>query len=250
MRWTFANEIAWKTMTSGSIEYPEGAVFAKIGAVTHDDAQFPSSAVPNGARRFQFMVRDKVKYASTGGWGYALFDVEGKVFPEPILETTMACYACHKIVQNRGQIFSQPFLLAGASNSLAEPTFLSKKDGFRIVKFGWQKASELPTRVRQQIPPEFKRIRVVNDAAITKYVFQGTLDEIRPRLELEAFSHQSPAALISKNSKHFSLIFPNPKPGCKENRSFKSIISLSENSKSSPDGSSGSELKVQEYCNP
>ena len=52
MRWTFANDGAWKTLSSGSIEYPNGAVFAKIDAVTHEDAQFPSSAVPSGARRF------------------------------------------------------------------------------------------------------------------------------------------------------------------------------------------------------
>jgi hypothetical protein len=204
MRWTFANDLAWKTLSSGSIEYPVGAVFAKIGAATHEDSQFPSSAIPSGARRYQFMVRDNEKYKETGGWGYALFDVEGNLFPDPIKETSMACFACHQIVSNRGQVFSQPFLFSGGSSALIESTFLSEKKGFRVINFEWKNTNLLSKKLKSQLPPDFKKIRVVSDKAIRKNIFHGTLDEIRPRLELEAYTESAPAALISEDGSQFS----------------------------------------------
>ncbi len=73
MRFTYANPIADTVLKTGGTDYPDGAVFAKIGLMTADDPEFVSSKVPSGAKRFQFMVRDKVKYAATGGWGYAVF---------------------------------------------------------------------------------------------------------------------------------------------------------------------------------
>ena len=48
MRLTYANESAMKTLQSGSINYPDGAVFAKTGVHTGMDDQFincPTSVV-------------------------------------------------------------------------------------------------------------------------------------------------------------------------------------------------------------
>jgi len=90
-RFTYANKAAAKVLMSGKTEYPDGAVFAKVGFATEDDPLFPSSKIPHGEKRFQFMVRDKVKYASTGGWGYALFDREGRTFAEEPSGKAMAC---------------------------------------------------------------------------------------------------------------------------------------------------------------
>ena len=242
MRWTFANDAAWKTLSSGSIEYQNGAMFAKIGAVTHEDTQFPSSAVPSGARRFQFMVRDSKKFNDTGGWGYSLFDVDGKIFPDPIKETTMACYACHQIVENRGQVFSQPFTFLSDSKVRIETTFFSNQKGFRTIEFGWAEISTLPKTLRELLPPKHTRIRLVRDSLLQKNLFQGTLDEIRPRLELEAYKHDSPAALIAADGKRFSVVTPAEEKTCKKNRSFKAITTLS-----SP---KTGEIATIAYCNP
>lgn len=239
LRWTFANELAWKTLSSGSIEYPAGSVFAKIGSVTHEDSQFPSSAVPNGARRYQFMVRDAAKFKQTGGWGYALFDVDGNLFPDPVKETSTACYACHRIVENRGQVFSQPFLFSSGSKALIETTFLSDKKGFRVVDFEWQKTSSLPAKLRDLLPKNFTRVRAVNDQTLRRNVFHGTLDEIRPRLELEAYNQSSPAVLVSSDGKSFSLVTPIKIADCKKNRSFRAVSTLA-----------AGPMQSTEYCNP
>lgn len=238
MRWTFANDLAWKTLSSGSISYPDGAMFGKIGVVTHEDSQFTSSAVPSGARRFQFMVRDKVKYADTGGWGYALFDVDGKLFPEAIKETTMACYACHRIVQNRGEVFSQPFQFLDGSKSLFNSTFFSENKGFHKIQFKTVAKKNLPEAVRKQLPKEISQIRTVDVAFLQENLFQGTLDEIKPSLELESYNKKLPAALISTDGLRFSLIIPIEKEGCKKNRSFLTVTT------------GPIEIMKSEYCNP
>jgi len=105
MRFTYANKLAWKNLLARTKDYSEGAVFAKISVITEDDPRFISSAVPAGAQRIQYMVRNKTKYADTGGWGYALFDADGKTFAEEPKMKSQACAACHLIVADLGHVF-------------------------------------------------------------------------------------------------------------------------------------------------
>ena len=51
MRLTYANELAWKTLSEGRINYPKGAVFAKIGVKTESDPAFAASLSPEGTRK-------------------------------------------------------------------------------------------------------------------------------------------------------------------------------------------------------
>ena len=117
MRLTYANDIAWKALLAGGRQYPDGAVFGKIGLLTRDDPSFTSSAVPVGARRYQLMVRDAKKWQETNGWGYALFDGAGKAVAEDQDIASMACYACHALVPERGDVFSEPFQLDVSSGT-------------------------------------------------------------------------------------------------------------------------------------
>lgn len=254
MRWTFANDSAWKTLAAGSIEYPDGAVFAKIGAVTNEDSQFPSSAVPSGARRFQFMVKDKKKYKSTGGWGYALFDIDGNLFPEPVAQATQACYACHQIVTNRGQVFSQPFMFLSGSKAIIETTFLSDKKGFRKIQFETAALSSLPGAFRESVQtsltPDLKSIRMISNESLRKNIFQGTLDEIRPTLETEAHRAQLPAALISIDGKQFSVVMPIDKDGCKKGRAYRFVSTTTNFSQSETKAAEFPKTRNVETCNP
>ncbi|MGZ3743153.1 MAG: cytochrome P460 family protein, partial [Pseudobdellovibrionaceae bacterium] len=111
-RFVYANDIAFKALQKGSTNYPDGAVFAKIGVATKDDPAFLSSKVPGGPQRIQLMVRNKKKYKETGGWGYALFSPRGHTFSNDLQVETKACYACHQLVPDRGQVFSQSFNLS------------------------------------------------------------------------------------------------------------------------------------------
>ena len=101
LRFTYANSLAWKTLSSNNRNYPDGSVFAKIGIATQEDPAFTSSAVPSGARRYQFMVRNAKKHQDTEGWGYALFDKNGKTFPGEPKVASQACAACHHLVPDR-----------------------------------------------------------------------------------------------------------------------------------------------------
>jgi hypothetical protein len=50
----------------------------------------------------QFMVKDSIKYAATGGWGFAQF-TDGKPAGEALLRT---CFACHVPAKSRDYVFT------------------------------------------------------------------------------------------------------------------------------------------------
>ena len=87
---------------------PDGTVLARLAwsydALPESAAAFgkPQSHVAGHPKNgVQFMVKDSVKYASTGGWGYAEFD-SGKAAGNP-----QACFACHTVVKDRDYVFNR-----------------------------------------------------------------------------------------------------------------------------------------------
>jgi hypothetical protein len=204
MRFTYANDMAYETIAKGSVDYPDGSVFAKIGIKTVEDTAFPSSAVPSDTRRYQFMLKDKTKYADTEGWNYVLFDKHGVVFPEKIDVQTQACASCHRIVPERGYVFSQIMELA-AFKDIYKKSSASKHFSEKI-KFKKVKVAALPEKIKKEIPSFYKNVSVM-DHEISKYLFQGSLDEVKPLLTEEAVSAKLPALIISADNKAFALVF-------------------------------------------
>lgn len=133
LRLTYANELAKKTMTANSIHYPDGAAFAKTAFGTGVDEQFISSVVPQKVRRYQIMVKDRNKYATTGGWGYALFDPSGKTFPEEPVATAQSCYACHALVKDRGDVFSRPFSFIQNTKIIEDTQKMATNHSFQMA---------------------------------------------------------------------------------------------------------------------
>lgn len=218
MRLTYANELALKTLKSGSTKYPDGAVFAKTGIHTGIDPQFVSSVVPRGIRRYQFMVRNKSKYTESNGWGYGLFDANGKTFPESPKATQEACFACHTIVENRGDVFSEPFDFI---HDAKFPAY--KKAQYEQVKFEWIKTSDLPSTISTYVDKNLKQIRLMKHAKIEKAVFQGTLDELKPILQHETRSSKTPAVFMSHDKKRFVLVTPKKSEECMDMGSFEIV---------------------------
>ncbi len=217
MRLTYANDVAMKTLQSGAINYPDGSVFAKTGIHTGVDDQFTSSVVPKGIRRYQLMVKDKKKYASTGGWGYALFDSDGRTFPEEPVVSQNACYACHALVENRGDVFSQPFsFIEKTKMPLGQ---LGLKDS--SIKFEWKPTAKLPDAVKATLPKGIKKLRWLSNQKLRENVFQGTLDELKPILEEEARSHQAPALFLATDNKRFVIVMPVQDDNCIGSGAFK-----------------------------
>ncbi len=221
-RFVWANPLAMQALEKGSKEFPDGSVFAKIGFITEEDSAFKSSKVPSGAVRYQFMVRDKKRYASTGGWGYALFDGDKVTYDVDPISQAQACYACHQLVPERGEVFSQILKISPFAYKRAVDT--ARRSDVGVVKFETINFEQLPELVRRNIP-KVKHIRVVK-GKLREHVFRGTIDEIRPSLVDEAKRSGHPAALIAKDNQQFTIVHADSsRVGCSKDKSFKSIFS-------------------------
>lgn len=214
MRFTYANPAAEAVLKSGGTDYPDGAVFAKIGLMTADDPEFVSSKVPSGAKRFQFMVRDKVKYATTGGWGYAVFGAAQDANaparnPKEDAATIQACFACHEMVQHRGYVFSQPANLR-AAYTLQQANAPAPKPSAPSLQFVDYDSSALPDAVRDLLPKGAKKIRFLEGKLRAK-VFVGTFGEIRPTLIKESAQTGLPTIFMDASEQKFILVIPDNK---------------------------------------
>jgi len=87
------NDVAIKAYREEKLPYPDGTIIAALryGHVPSEENNKvfgdPQSFVPGPATNVQFMVKDSKKYASTGGWGFAHFDKDGKPGDEALLKT-------------------------------------------------------------------------------------------------------------------------------------------------------------------
>jgi len=227
LRFTYANDLAWEALRDFKGEYPEGAVFAKTGIKTNEDPFFPSSQVPSGSRRIQFMLKNAEKYKSTDGWGYALFDSNGNTFPEDPYQTSMACAACHRIVKTKDYVFSEVAPLL--ENGIGKVQDSVEQN----LEFEDLERDSLPESLKEQLPKSFSNVRSLS-GALRENMFQGTLDEIKPALLKESLNAEEPAILLSKDLKRFSVIWEEESGTkiveiCKDKSKFKLFHSVSTN---------------------
>ena len=110
LRAILGNDTAIEAARAATLPYPDGTIIARL-AWSYDPLAESSQAFGR-AQSFvagppkngvQFMVKDSIRYASTGGWGFAQFD-GGKPASETVHNT---CYPCHAIVQARDLVFNR-----------------------------------------------------------------------------------------------------------------------------------------------
>jgi hypothetical protein len=104
------NDIAVKASREGTRPFPEGAIIARVAwSYTPSEENnrifgrrqsFVAGPPTNGV---QFMVKDSVKYAATGGWGFAHFN-DGKPASAAMLQS---CFPCHQAVKERDLVFTR-----------------------------------------------------------------------------------------------------------------------------------------------
>jgi hypothetical protein len=98
LRVILGNAISMKAYREGTLPFPDGAMLAKIAwkrvQSVGDDAALgsPQAFVPGAATTVQIMVKDSMKYAATGGWGFGRF-IQGKPVDVAQHET---CFPCHE----------------------------------------------------------------------------------------------------------------------------------------------------------
>jgi hypothetical protein len=206
IRFTYANKIALKALKANSKNFPDGSVFGKIAYKTVEDPIFPSSVVPSTSRRMQIMVKNSKKYATTHGWGYALFDKDGNLFPENVNDQTISCNACHEIAIDRGYVFSQEINHV----NITEKNANDLTRNFLVVE-----RASLPENISKLVPSDKLNLY---KGPLSYVVFQGVLDEIKPLLSKVTANSGLPTIFLSDDKKSFSLIVPeNNKENCSEN---------------------------------
>jgi hypothetical protein len=95
--------------------FPNGAKMAKIHWTPAQQQFFPDTTVPGTQRDVDFMVKDSVRFADGGGWGYAVFNYDaasdtftpGTLANQPPQANDAKCgVACHTIAETRDYVFT------------------------------------------------------------------------------------------------------------------------------------------------
>ncbi len=92
LRAVLGNAVAIEAYRDGTLPFPEGTILAKLAWQHAQSPEFEPASVPGAATTVQIMVKDSVKYAKTGGWGFGRF-VDGK--PVDAVQH-QSCFACHE----------------------------------------------------------------------------------------------------------------------------------------------------------
>jgi len=103
------NEIAIKAYREGKWPFPDGAIIVALHYknVPSDENNKvfgqAQSFVPGAPTNIQFMVKDSVKYAATGGWGFGHFQ-DGKPANADFMKP---CFPCHQKAKVTDLVFTR-----------------------------------------------------------------------------------------------------------------------------------------------
>ena len=95
------NDVAIKAYREGTLPFPDGTIIAALHYVhapsAENDKIFgrPQSFTPGAPTNIQFLVKDSVKYAATGGWGFGHFQ-NGKPADAAFMKPCFPCHAREK----------------------------------------------------------------------------------------------------------------------------------------------------------
>lgn len=200
IRMVYANELAWDGLKKLKPSYANGAAFGKVAFLAESDPVFTSSLMPSGVKRFQLMVKNSKKYASSDGWGYGLFTGEGGLFKEDMKSKTLACIACHRVTPERDYVFSRPVQIG-----IGAPDFMKIANGKSdVIHFSLTSYSRLPNALKNVIKANKKEMYLL-DGELKKHAFSGTLDEIVPFL-IEKTKRTGRGASLFINNENFSFV--------------------------------------------
>ena len=104
------NDTAIRAYRGRKLPYPDGTVIAALH-YRHVQSEENNkvfgraqSFVPGTPTNIQFMVKDSIKYAATGGWGFGHFNAsDGKPADEALMKT---CFPCHEQTKTSDLVFT------------------------------------------------------------------------------------------------------------------------------------------------
>ncbi len=103
------NDIAIKAYRDGKLPFPDGTIIAALHyrnvASDENNKVFGQvqSYVPGAPTNIQFMVKDSIKYAATGGWGFGHFQ-DGKAGDAAFMKS---CFPCHEKTKATDLVFTR-----------------------------------------------------------------------------------------------------------------------------------------------
>jgi len=109
-RAVLGNDVAIKAFRDGKLPLPDGAIIARLAwsyiPSEENNKVFgrEQSFIAGSPTNVQFMVKDSIRYASTGGWGFAQFK-NGK--PDADAAALKKCFPCHEPVKARDFVFTR-----------------------------------------------------------------------------------------------------------------------------------------------
>jgi hypothetical protein len=102
------NDVAIKAYREGKLPFPDGTIILRLAwsyvpseennKVFGRDQSFVAGSPTN----VQLMVKNSIKYAATGGWGFGQFK-DGKPADEALHKT---CFPCHEPAKTRDFVFT------------------------------------------------------------------------------------------------------------------------------------------------
>ena len=112
LRVILGNDIAIAAARAGNTNpWPTGAILAKVVLTQRADPNWANAIVPDALRHAEFMIKDPVAYAATGGWGYARWLGAAQTPFGADAAFDQACFACHLPVASRDYVFTTPIIL-------------------------------------------------------------------------------------------------------------------------------------------
>jgi hypothetical protein len=107
MRIIFGNDVAIEAIKNHQINpWPNGTIFAKVAWDAVADTQ---GNINTGAfKQVEYMIKDKAKYASTHGWGFARFKTPKLIPYGKTVMFTSECINCHQPMSDNDFVFTQP----------------------------------------------------------------------------------------------------------------------------------------------
>ena len=104
LRGILGNPVALKAYRDGTLPFPDGTILAKLAWKHVQSTEFEPAFVPGVPTTVQIMVKDSVRYADTGGWGFGRF-IDGKPVDEAQHQT---CFGCHDAnVKGHDRVFTR-----------------------------------------------------------------------------------------------------------------------------------------------
>jgi hypothetical protein len=112
LRAIVGNDAAVAAARKGEISpWPNGAVLGKVVWKAQTDKHWDKATVPGDFVHVEFMVKDSVKYAATGGWGYARWKGAGLQPHGKDAGFAQECVACHTPVKSQDWVYTRPAVM-------------------------------------------------------------------------------------------------------------------------------------------